>query len=223
MGIARYDYTEGGTEELSFQIGDKIILQAKDESGWWLGKLDKTGVVGWFAPDLVVPLNEKLENEKENESDSKFKFDEQNGSKNEDKTQTQTQESTTNGAVKKKTAPPKSEKKTKKTSISRKDTKPKKPSAPKKKAQPPKKSKSKSKIKKEDEKIEIVSVDEPEPADIISYEDLKKKNFGNIDVNKKKLEDYLCNKEFIQIFKMSRTEFAKKPAWKQRNMKKDSG
>merc|ERR1712038_170823 len=56
--IARYDYTEGGTEELGFQIGDKIILQAKDESGWWLGKLDKTGVVGWFAPDLVVPLDQ---------------------------------------------------------------------------------------------------------------------------------------------------------------------
>merc|ERR1712083_226582 len=82
--IARYDYTEGGTEELSFQIGDKIILQAKDESGWWLGKLDKTGVVGWVAPDLVVPLNEKLENEKEANGGFKFKFDDANGNKNEE-------------------------------------------------------------------------------------------------------------------------------------------
>jgi len=50
------------TEELAFSVGDKIILQAKDESGWWLGKLDQTGVVGWFAPDLVVPLNESEPN-----------------------------------------------------------------------------------------------------------------------------------------------------------------
>jgi len=56
--VARYAYDEGGAEELAFAVGDRIVLQAKDESGWWLGKLEKTGVVGWFAPDLVAPLDE---------------------------------------------------------------------------------------------------------------------------------------------------------------------
>merc|ERR1719361_665164 len=55
---ARFDYGDGGAEELKFEIGDRILLQAKDESGWWLGKLLKNGVVGWFAPDLVAPLND---------------------------------------------------------------------------------------------------------------------------------------------------------------------
>merc|ERR1740123_2695897 len=115
-----------------------IILQAKDESGWWLGKLDKTGVVGWFAPDLVVPLDEKLENEKVSV--------------------------VTHG--KKKSVDEKIIKK--KTPISRK--------------------KSKKKIKakkcdddKKDEQVEIVSMDESEePEHIISYDDLKKKQFGNV-------------------------------------------
>merc|ERR1719242_245509 len=56
--VARYNYDEGGAEELAFHIGDRIVLQAKDESGWWLGKLQHNGVVGWFAPDLVAPLND---------------------------------------------------------------------------------------------------------------------------------------------------------------------
>eukprot|EP01084_Bolivina_argentea_P209214 356423_1 len=46
-----------GVAELRFSIGDNIILHAKHESGWWLGKLVKTGAVGWFPPDSVVPIN----------------------------------------------------------------------------------------------------------------------------------------------------------------------
>jgi len=114
--IARYDYTEGGAEELGFQIGDKIILQAKDESGWWLGKLDKTGVVGWFAPDLVVPLNEKLENEEANATNcTKFSFDDESEKEKENVTMT----NGGNENEKMKKAPPPKNKK-KKTSISRK-------------------------------------------------------------------------------------------------------
>jgi len=58
--IAKFDYNQEGQEELSFHIGDKIVLMDKDESGWWLGKLDKTGVVGWFAPKLTTPVTHYL-------------------------------------------------------------------------------------------------------------------------------------------------------------------
>ena len=56
--VARYAFNEGHAEELAFDIGDRIILQAKDESGWWLGKLQHNGSVGWFPPDTVVPSND---------------------------------------------------------------------------------------------------------------------------------------------------------------------
>jgi len=65
--------------------------------------------------------------------------------------------------------------------------------------------------------------DDAEPNDVISYKDLQNKEFGDVSVNKKRLEDYLSNAEFFEVFKMSRNEFANKPAWKQRNMKKDKG
>ena len=58
--VARFAYTTGGSEELSFQVGDHITLIDKDGSGWWLGKLEKSGVVGWFAPDLTAPLKNAL-------------------------------------------------------------------------------------------------------------------------------------------------------------------
>lgn len=55
--IAISDYTEGEAAELCFLTGDKIILEEKDESGWWKGKLDRTGEVGWFAHSYVKPCN----------------------------------------------------------------------------------------------------------------------------------------------------------------------
>ena len=235
--IARYDYTEGGTEELGFQIGDKIILQAKDESGWWLGKLDKTGVVGWFAPDLVVPLSDKIEEDAAAAAaKSKFSFDESTDTKTKKGKATPNGSSSAssashNGKKKgsaSKPSPPKSSSKKKTTTISRKSTKAKKPTNSKKKTQPPPSNKKKTKTTNKQKKTEDVPIenpmkDEKEPSIIIAYKELKSKQFGNVDVDKKRLEDYLSNAEFFEVFKMSRSEFSQKPAWKRRNMKKDKG
>jgi len=185
--VARYDYIEGGPEELAFNIADKIILQAKDESGWWLGKLEKTGVVGWFAPDLVVPLNDNNSNNNKSE----------------------TKTTTKNNGNKKKSAP--------KTKQNKK--KPAAPSSPKTKKQ----KSEKKKVSAPKTKKNTNNTESDEPSIIISYQNLKKKQFGNVNVDKGSLEIYLSNKEFFEVFKMSRSEFAKKPGWKQRNLKKDKG
>eukprot|EP01084_Bolivina_argentea_P084050 152115_1 len=171
--IARYDYNQGGVEELAFNIGDQIILQAKDESGWWLGKLCKTGVVGWFAPDLVVPLNDDDDEE----------------------------ETTTTATTTKPKKSPKQGKKKKKTNT---------------------KSNNKTSTNHSNQNGGSTG---SEPDIVISYKDMKIKKFGAHEnaIDKTKLELYLSNKEFYQIFKMTRSEFAAKPGWKQRNIRKDKG
>lgn len=40
-----YDYP-GGEGQLSFRRGDRILITAKDASGWWTGELN--GVVGTY-------------------------------------------------------------------------------------------------------------------------------------------------------------------------------
>ena len=59
--------------------------------------------------------------------------------------------------------------------------------------------------------------------EVILYKDLKNKQFGNVNVDRTRLEDYLSNAEFFEVFKMSRNEFCSKPEWKQKNMKKEKG
>eukprot|EP00486_Rosalina_sp_Unknown_P006749 CAMPEP_0201572838 /NCGR_PEP_ID=MMETSP0190_2-20130828/16345_1 /ASSEMBLY_ACC=CAM_ASM_000263 /TAXON_ID=37353 /ORGANISM="Rosalina sp." /LENGTH=550 /DNA_ID=CAMNT_0047999105 /DNA_START=1269 /DNA_END=2921 /DNA_ORIENTATION=+ len=255
--VARYDYEEGGAEELAFNIGDKIVLQAKDESGWWLGKLEKTGVVGWFAPDLVVPLDEQItpaasnttngNGNASNGSNKKSAFSTQDNKpskSNKTKSKTNTvspKSSPKNGSSSKsKAAPPKGSKKKASppkgkgsSSATKTKTNTKKPAAPsgsKKKASPPKgpkgskkSSSSKSSPPKKSNTSAVPSNIGDEPSVCVSYEKLKAKQFNGLDVDKAKLETYLSNKEFFELFKMSRSEFASKPAWKQRTLKKDKG
>jgi hypothetical protein len=200
--VARYDYEEGGAEELAFNIGDKIILQAKDESGWWLGKLEKTGVVGWFAPDLVVPLDEQITPAEWNNKSS-FSFQENSNAGTGSKQQKNTKSKSVKDGKKgkgKKAAPPKG---TSNKTKSKKNV-----------AAPP---------KKKNANAEAKSFDMDEPSVVVSYKKLKAKQYGKAKVDKTQLEVYLSNKEFWEIFKMSRAEFAKKPGWKQRNLKKDKG
>ena len=246
--IARYDYNEGGTEELAFNIGDKIILQAKDESGWWLGKLDKTGVVGWFAPDLVVPLDEQITpsfDHNDHDDNDESKTNHQTPSKASSPSSTKSPSSSKNKKIK----PPKNNKngnKSSKKSTPLKATKTssvsstassasasssvsnntkKSSSSPSKKKNKNKKStkKNNNKHNKDDDNKDNNGTNNgDEPSVIISYQDLKDKKWPS-GVNKKSLEKHLSNKEFYQIFKCSRAEFAKRPGWKQRNMKKEHG
>merc|ERR1712204_89136 len=101
-----------------------------------------------------------------------------------------------------------------------KDTKTKSPPRSKKKTKAKAKSEKKVKaVKDDDAKVEMAG-DEEEPNVVIPYAKLKVKEFGGVEVVKKKLEMYLSNAEFREIFKMSRSEFNGKPAWKQRALKK---
>eukprot|EP00484_Ammonia_sp_Unknown_P027509 CAMPEP_0197032254 /NCGR_PEP_ID=MMETSP1384-20130603/10974_1 /TAXON_ID=29189 /ORGANISM="Ammonia sp." /LENGTH=952 /DNA_ID=CAMNT_0042461887 /DNA_START=28 /DNA_END=2886 /DNA_ORIENTATION=- len=224
--VARYDYEEGGAEELAFNIGDKIILQAKDESGWWLGKLEKTGVVGWFAPDLVVPLEDNNANNGNNKKpaaggkSSKFNFEDQANNSNNKASSTNSSKKKAPPNTKKSAAPPK------KKSAGGAAAKPAGAAPPKKKtAAPPKKAKSTTKSKKDQDDSKAPANMGDEPDIVISYAKLKVKDFDGHDaeIDKTKLENYLSNKDFFQIFKMSRAEWASKPAWKQRNVKKEKG
>merc|ERR1712129_422761 len=91
-----------------------------------------------------------------------------------------------------------------------------------KKAKPPKK-----KVKAKKKEVKEVSGDDDskaemgdEPSVVIPYEQLKLKQFGGVEVEVKKLQNYLSNAEFKAIFKMTRSDFDTKPAWKQRALKK---
>ena len=213
------------------------MYKNQDESGWWLGKLEKTGVVGWFAPDLVVPLEEQItpaSNHSSNKN-NKFSFDDQ-----ESKTNTNTPKNTktpkkspkkstktkapksSNKSSSKTKAPPKATKSTSTSSSTSSTTS----SGSKKKKSPPKKKTKKTKAsppkKNNDDDSKMPSNMGDEPSLIVPYKDLKNKKLPS-GVNKAKLENYLSNKEFFEIFKCSRAEFAKKPGWKQKNLKKEKG
>ena len=232
-----------------------MFYDNQDESGWWLGKLEKTGVVGWFAPDLVVPLDEQItpaastttngngnasNGSKSNGNKSAFTFgdNKSNNSKSKTKSKTKSKNNPTSpkSAPPKKASPPKGSKKkasppkgSSSTKTKSHSKKPSAPSGPKKKASPPKGSKksSKSPPKKNGNGNASTASSAAdvgdEPSVTIPYGKLKAKQFGGVDVDKAKLETYLSNEEFFAQFKMSRAEFASKPAWKQRNMKKAAG
>mmetsp|Transcript_18393 Transcript_18393/g.29153 ORF Transcript_18393/g.29153 Transcript_18393/m.29153 type:complete len:956 (+) Transcript_18393:1172-4039(+) len=245
--VARYDYNEGGAEELAFVVGDEIELQAKDDSGWWLGKLLKNGVVGWFAPDLVECAGNHTKNAASpdtsngNESNTELNKNQKKIKKNDTKSPT----TTTTNKTSKKASPPK----TKTSKAKAPPTPKKKPTVPatgsgsssKKKnggaaaaaandskrkhkasnAKPPPPSSSKKKHKK-DEELTLPADMGNEPKVCISLAKLKQKQVG-ADVDKTKLERYLSNAEFFSVFKMSRAEFASKPGWKQKTLKKEVG
>ncbi|ETO31886.1 hypothetical protein RFI_05231, partial [Reticulomyxa filosa] len=56
MLVALFDFKESKERELEFEMGDQIRLIRKDNSGWWLGKLDKTGDIGWFPSEFTAPI-----------------------------------------------------------------------------------------------------------------------------------------------------------------------
>lgn len=49
-----YDYTATGPGQLSFRRGDRILIMAKDASGWWTGELN--GVLGMALPFLTQDI-----------------------------------------------------------------------------------------------------------------------------------------------------------------------
>jgi len=59
--------------------------------------------------------------------------------------------------------------------------------------------------------------------EVISYHDLKNKQFGNVNVDRTRLEDYLSDAEFFEVFQMQRNEFHCQKEWKQVQMKKHKG
>lgn len=50
--LALYDYEPEEKGELAFRAGDRILVNVKDESGWWQGETSG-GVTGWFPADFV--------------------------------------------------------------------------------------------------------------------------------------------------------------------------
>eukprot|EP00039_Didymoeca_costata_P002772 m.62513 g.62513 ORF g.62513 m.62513 type:complete len:781 (-) comp11513_c0_seq2:231-2573(-) len=53
--VARHNYKAEHEEELSFEVGDVILVSDKRETGWWAGHLN--GKAGWFPADYVVAGN----------------------------------------------------------------------------------------------------------------------------------------------------------------------
>jgi len=254
--VAHYDYNEGGAEELAFSVGDRIVLQAKDESGWWLGKLQHSGVVGWFAPDLVAPVVEEQHAEggapQSAQSQKKpFSFDESEVAASYESLpaspkkavfrvnkhsgyQPNHQQATPPLALDdapKQQIPQFTDCITPKSSTSELEEK--EPSSSKK-ANPPsakrtkKQSHSKPPPKGLLNSTSNQSKAQPPPKEesaciVISYEKLKAKQFGDHKVDREKLEQYLSDDKFVELFKMTKSEFAVKPVWKQKSIKKTLG
>merc|ERR1712087_951679 len=235
----------------------------------WLGKLNKTGVVGWFAPDLVVPLDEQQQAQQaqitpqqapqssaKQEEAKPFSFSEEENHNQVSAAVAKHPASPSRkpkkigkgkGKGKDKSKSPKG-KKGKKTPTQSPATSPatspgvsasskafSKPAPPskrkdkdkgaQKRAKSPARKKGKDKVKEkakakdDDSKVDVAE----EPAVVIPYARLKAKQFGDVAVEKTKLEKYLSNGEFEELFKMTCAEFRAKPGWKQRALKKDKG
>mmetsp|Transcript_41223 Transcript_41223/g.66999 ORF Transcript_41223/g.66999 Transcript_41223/m.66999 type:complete len:869 (+) Transcript_41223:313-2919(+) len=52
IGLAQWDYASDNEKDLSFRIGDKIIILEQDKSGWWTGELN--GKIGFFPGNYVT-------------------------------------------------------------------------------------------------------------------------------------------------------------------------
>lgn len=52
-GKVSFPYTAEAEGEISFEIGDIVVIHEKDPSGWWSGLLERTGESGWFPSDFV--------------------------------------------------------------------------------------------------------------------------------------------------------------------------
>jgi glutaminase len=52
--VAVQDYEAEGDSELSLVIGELIVVDTKDDSGWWEGT-NPRGAQGWFPADFVAP------------------------------------------------------------------------------------------------------------------------------------------------------------------------
>ncbi|ETO17507.1 intersectin-like protein, partial [Reticulomyxa filosa] len=202
--IAKYDYQDGRQEELSFQIGDKIVLMEKDSTGWWLGKLVKTGVVGWFVPDLTTPFAPNVI------PDDDFKSDQDEGELDQPSLDIdsndnigQFDDSTSDVLAQTKSPTAVSSSLTTSTATT------KSAHAPVKTTTSATTSTTNTTAAGDNQKQDI----------IISYEDLKNKKFDD-SINKQKLEVYLSDTEFQKVFGCTRADFAEMPLWKQRQRKK---
>jgi hypothetical protein len=66
---AKYDYKAQNSDELSFTIGDRIMVLLEDESGWWKGLNISTQLVGYFPRDYFkFPNDEESDEEKTKEN-----------------------------------------------------------------------------------------------------------------------------------------------------------
>lgn len=66
---AKYDYKAQNSDELSFTIGDRIMVLLEDESGWWKGLNISTQLVGYFPRDYF-----KFPNDEERFFFNSYKF-----------------------------------------------------------------------------------------------------------------------------------------------------
>eukprot|EP01084_Bolivina_argentea_P268843 456770_1 len=64
--------------------------------------------------------------------------------------------------------------------------------------------------------------DEQKEIKIISYQDLKNKQYPS-SINTAKKEEYLSNTEFIDVFGCTKSEFKQKKAWKRKQLKIKAG
>ena len=57
--VADYEYIGEDDSQLTFKEGDRIVVLEQDEpTGWWTGRLEKSGVEGYFPSTYVKPVEE---------------------------------------------------------------------------------------------------------------------------------------------------------------------
>ena len=54
--VAKYDYNGRDSNELTFKERDSIVVIERDDSAWWLGRLEKDGLYAIFHYELSVVL-----------------------------------------------------------------------------------------------------------------------------------------------------------------------
>ncbi|CAN9497849.1 unnamed protein product [Ophioblennius macclurei] len=66
--VARSDFTGGGSDQLTFSTGDKLLVHAKPSADWWWAEL--RGVIGYVPSSYFCQHTEGPEQEEEEEENS---------------------------------------------------------------------------------------------------------------------------------------------------------
>ena len=191
----------------------EIAFSLQDDTGWWLGKLQKSGVVGWFAPDLVVPENQV---DSDDEKGAPYNNSNYNNSNNKNNSNNNSNGTSMNGSANNYNN--KSNSSTPKPKANNNNTASKAPKIEEKKTPA-----NAVLAGMGDPNKPVANAGVNETGDIYPYEQLKSRDGLPNSVNLQKLEVYLNDQEFQTVFKMSRDEYYKMPVWKQRRNKKEVG